>query len=215
MDIYSVDDTNPAQPKAKTLLGTLTETFEIPYRPSSDSVHCPGGQQWYSKSDNQCYHGFAVPVTFDFSDQQISLPSKIAVGVAYNTETAGPSPLGPKPCDNPATNNNADCPYDSLNISTYGDVFFNFDGALPLASSVIDPNGIFVNYINPANACNKATTPGVFEDDTTPSNGEPATETCFTGYHPELQISAKCGHDGLPKCPRLIGSGEPPKGSGG
>ena len=48
MNIYAVDDSNPALPKAAGLLGTQTSTFQVPYRPSSDPVHCgpngsPGG----------------------------------------------------------------------------------------------------------------------------------------------------------------------------
>ncbi|MBV8053946.1 MAG: hypothetical protein JO071_01760 [Deltaproteobacteria bacterium] len=212
MNIYQVDESNQAQPKAGAMIGSVTSTFQIPYRPSSNTTRCPDGQRWYDPADGNCYHGLAVPLTFDFSRQHISLPSEIVVGVAFNTETAGPTPLGPKSCDSPTFNNNADCPYDSLNISTYGDVFTNFDGTKPanhpLVSSVIDPNGIFVNYIIPANACNKTITPGVLEDDTVPNNGEPASETCFTGYHPELEIRALCGGPHLPRCPSVVG-GQP------
>src|SRR5439155_11274316 len=98
MNIYTVDDTNPAQPKAGTLLGTATQTFQIPYRPSSDTVHCPDGERWYSARDNTCYHGIATPITFDFTSQHISVPTnsltnqnQIVVGISYNTTTAGPN----------------------------------------------------------------------------------------------------------------------------
>jgi len=215
MNIYAVDTTNPAQPRAGTLLTTQTTTFQIPYRPSSDPVHCgaggtPGGdgKKWYSSSDNRCYHGLAVPIVFDFTDQPpVSLPSRVAIGISFNTTTAGPAPLGPKPC----SSTGAGCPYDSLNVSAYGDVFSNFDGGLPVSSSVIDPNGIFFNYISPANACNKSIATGIFQDDTVPNNGEPATETCFTGNHPELEIRAECGRPGEPRCPAITGgkAGQP------
>jgi hypothetical protein len=208
MNVYTVDDSDPAQPKAGSKIGSLTQTFQIPYRPSEDLVHCPKGHSWYSKQDDQCYTGLATPITFDFSDQQISLPSQIAIGVAFNTTTAGPEPLGARPCTATAEG----CPYDSLNISTHGDVFFNFDDALPVASSVIDPNGIFVNNIGPGE-CNPAATapsPGMFLDDTRPDNGEPVIETCWTGYHPEFKISAFCGTGGLPRCPSLIGGSTSP-----
>src|SRR5229473_8241684 len=33
MNIYTVDDTNPAQPKAGAALGPVTENLQIPYRP--------------------------------------------------------------------------------------------------------------------------------------------------------------------------------------
>ncbi len=209
MNIYAVDTSNPAVPKAGALITTQTTTFQIPYRPSSDAVHCgpsgtPGGdgKQWYNPVDNRCYHGLAVPIVFDFTGQSpVSLPSEVVVGVSFNTTDAGPAPLGQKPC----STTSAGCPYDSLNVSTYGDVFSNFDGALPLSSSVLDPNGIFVNYISNANACNRSTTPGVLEDDTVPNNGEPATELCFTGYHPEIEIDGVCGRFGQPRCPSMIG----------
>ena len=170
----------------------------------------PGGngQQWYSPAENRCYHGLAVPITFDFTSQAVALPSEISVGVSFNTTDAGPTPLGQKQC----RTSTAGCPYDSLNVSTYGDVFSNFDGALPLVSSVIDPNGIFFNYISTANACNQSTTPGAFEDDTVPNNGEPASESCFTGYHPEIEIDAECGRPGQPRCPNIIGGQAPPRG---
>jgi hypothetical protein len=214
MNIYTVDDTNPAQPKAGTLLGTVTQTFQIPYRPSSNTVRCASGQQWYSSKDGQCYHGLAVPITFDFASKKISLPSQIVVGVAFNTTSAGPHPLGPLPCRSTAQG----CPYDSLNVSTDGDVFFAAgatSGGSPTAASVIDPNGIFFNYISTANACNKATMTGVLADDTVPNNGEPATELCFTGLHPELNIRMNCGKEDQPRCPSLIGGqAEQPQGEG-
>jgi hypothetical protein len=207
MNIYNINDSNPAQPKAGVLLGTVTTTFQIPYRPSSDTLHCPDGTHWYSAIDNTCYHGIAAPITFDFTNQHISLPSQVVVGVAFNTTHAGPNPIGPHPCNVTSQG----CPYDSLNVSADGDVFFvAFPGATsggsPSAASVIDPNGVFVNYISTAGSCNPATTtPGVLEDDTIPNNGEPTTEACWTGQHPELIIRAKCGDDGEPRCPAIIG----------
>jgi hypothetical protein len=218
MNIYALDDANPAQPKAGPPLGTVTKTFQIPYRPSADPAHCPGGTHWYNAADQTCYNGIATPITFDFSNQHIAIPANpatpaqaagIVVGISYNTTSAGPSPIGPKPC----TSTVQGCPYDSLNVSTDGTVFFGQRGNpaqyyTPTGASVIDPNGIFFRYISTANACNKATTLGVFEDDTLPANGEPSTETCFTGYHPELIIRAQCGADGEPRCPAIIG-GQP------
>ena len=215
MNIYAVDNSNSAQPKAAAgpPLATVTQTFDIPYRPSSDTAHCPGvapdqlGQQWFNPKDGQCYHGLAKAITFDFAGKKLSLPSQILVGIAFNTTDAGPSPIGDKPCRHTAQG----CPYDSLNVSTDGDVFFGAGataGGFPTASSVLDPNGIFFNYISnsgPPNTCNKTTPTGTLVDDTTPSNGEPATETCFTGYHPELIIRAKCGDDDQALCPAVIG----------
>jgi hypothetical protein len=208
MNIYTVDNTNPAQPKAGALLGTVTQTFQIPYRPSSDSVDCPSGQQWYNPKDGRCYHGFASPITFDFTNKEIVLPSQIVVGIAFNSTHYGPSPLGEgKPCFSTGQG----CPYDSLNVSTDGTVFFGANatsGGSPTAASVIDPNGIFFNYVTNT-GCGTAT-PGTLEDDTLPNNGEPTTETCFTGYHPQLQIMAHCGDDHNAACPAVVGGNNPP-----
>ena len=200
MNIYAVDNTNPAKPKAGALLATVAQTFDIPYRPSSDTVHCDG-TAWFNPKDGQCYHGLAKAITFDFAGKHLSLPSQILVGIAFNSTHYGPSPLGEsKACFHTPQG----CPYDSLNVSTDGDVFFGSG----TASSVRDPNGIFFNYVinsGPPNTCNATTPTGTLADDTTPSNGEPATETCFTGYHPELIIRAKCGADDQPLCPAVIG----------
>ena len=197
MNIYAVDDTNSAKPKAGPLLATVTQTFDIPYRPSSDTGHCDG-TAWFNPKDGNCYHGLAKAITFDFSGKKLSLPSQVLVGVAFNSTHYGPSPLGEgKSCFHTTQG----CPYDSLNVSTDGDVFFGFGSA----SSVLDPNGIFFNWVSTANACNAATPTGTFADDTVPNNGEPATENCFTGQHPELIVRAKCGSDDQALCPAVIG----------
>jgi hypothetical protein len=189
----------------------VTQTFQIPYRPSSDTRHCPSGEQWYNPRNGQCYTGLAVPITFDFSHQnintqKISTPGQVVVGIAFNTTSAGPHPLGNKPCRSTAPG----CPYDSLNVSTDGDVYTSAGSS----SSLIDPNGVFFNYISTANACNTSTAPGVLEDDTMPTNGEPAAEFCWTGFHPELQITAHCGDAGNAACPSVVGGQSVPTPSG-
>lgn len=206
LNIYSVDDANPAQPKAGTKLATVTQTFQIPYRPSSDTVHCPSGEQWYDPRTKQCNRGLAAPIAFDLSYQHLTLPGQVLIGVAYDTTHYGPHPIGATAACYHTTQG---CPYDSLNVSTDGTVFFGAfppgatSGGTPNASSVIDPNGVFFNYyVN--TGCGTAK-PGVFEDDTLPNNGEPKTETCFTGYHPQIRIWARCGTDGLALCPPVIG----------
>jgi hypothetical protein len=202
MTIYAVDDSNPAKPKAGAQLATTTQTFSIPYRPSSDTAHCPSGQQWYNPNTGQCYHGLAHPIAFDFGKQKLTLPSQIVVGISFNSTHYGPVPLGETQACFHTTQG---CFYDSLNVSTDGSVFFGANatsGGSPTASSVLDPNGIFFNYY--INTGCGAATPGTLQDDTLPNNGEPATEACFTGYHPELRIEAQCKGDG-PACPATVG----------
>jgi hypothetical protein len=168
-------------------VATVTQTFDIPYRPSSDTA-CPDHKAWYSTADGTCDHGIAVPITFDFSSQKVPLPSEVIVGVAFNTSHYGPSPLGEQSCY--ATD--AGCPYDALNVSTYGAVYYPPAGTL--VSSIFDLNGIFVNYTSAANSCSGSATPEVLADDT----------PCNTDWHPELEIKAHCGGSGLP-CPSHIG----------
>ena len=206
MNIYAVDNSNAAKPKAGALLATVTQTFDIPYRPSSDTGHCDG-TAWFNPKDGNCYHGLAKAITFDFSGKNLSLPSQILVGVAFNSTHYGPSPLGEaKACFHTPQG----CPYDSLNVSTDGTVFFAAGattGGSPTAASVVDPNGIFFNYATSNGQCGPSdtVTPGVLADDTVPNNGEPATENCFTGLHPELIVRAKCGSDDQALCPAVIG----------
>jgi hypothetical protein len=115
--VYAVQGTATA-PAPGALLGTVTETFDIPYRPSSTPAQCNNdGQKWYSKKDNTCYRGLAVPVMVNFSGLHIPVPTddRIILTVSYNTTHYGPNPIGESTsCFGTA----AGCPYDSLNIST-------------------------------------------------------------------------------------------------
>lgn len=59
------------------LLGTVTQTFSIQYRPEVFS-----------------FSGIAQNVTFDLSGLGLTLPETFIYGVAYNTQSHGYSPLG-------------------------------------------------------------------------------------------------------------------------
>lgn len=91
-----------------TLLGTLTQTFSIPYRPSADPT-CVGMNAGKWKAANgTCYNGFASTITFDLRSMNIKLPDDVlAFDVSYNTRTHGPVPIG------------VTGPYDSLNVGVY------------------------------------------------------------------------------------------------
>ncbi len=84
-------------------LKTVTQTFNIPYRPSATPTDCGNATQWYNASTDTCQNGYNVPVTFDLGD--VTLPDQIVFGVEYNTHTAGYAPIG-------STGD-----YDSLNVS--------------------------------------------------------------------------------------------------
>lgn len=86
-----------------SLIATDTQNFNIPYRPSSTAA-CGG--TGYVASDGQCYHGVAYNISFNFSSQNIVLPSDVVYGIAYNTDHFGYSPLG-----------GSNSPADSLNVA--------------------------------------------------------------------------------------------------
>ena len=147
-------------------IATVTETFDIPYRPSADNVNCSGGT-WYSSSDGACYNGFATNITFDFSSQAVTLPDSVIYGISYNTSNYGYSPLG------------VSGPYDSLNV-----------GLAPAVSvgSQVNPGKVFLNSTWSGAYCDKGTAgTGRFRLD---SPGDEASDACWTGSVPAVQFVA-------------------------
>jgi hypothetical protein len=173
LKIYAIIDVGGV-PTQGSLLGTVTKSFDIPYRPSADPVRCsatPG--KWYSEKDKVCYNGLAVPIEFDFSSQRIAVPDRVIIGVAYNSSHYGPAPVGEATA---CYTSSGGCPYDSLNVST--------DGAGARIGSVIDPNGIFINYVFPSSYCQ----PHVYTGNTMQLDN---TGACWTGFHPQIEVSSK------------------------
>lgn len=76
-------------------IATMTQTFAIPYRPSS--ISGGDGETWNGTS-----HGLANNITFTFAGEL--LPSTAVFGIAYNTDTWGYAPVG------------STGPVDSLNV---------------------------------------------------------------------------------------------------
>jgi hypothetical protein len=73
------------------LLGSVTQTFAVPYRPVGYSAN-----------------GIAFNVTFNFASLGIVLPDHVVYGLAFNTQTHGYSPTG------------VSGPYNSLNFAVNG-----------------------------------------------------------------------------------------------
>ena len=180
VNLYSVTSTfssvyGEAVPTPLALIGSITQPFTIPYRPSvtpscgnntADGYSYP--TQWYDSSDNACYNGIAIPITVDFSGSHIRVPqnNELILAVSFNTTNEGPSPIGVTACNSTS----GGCPYDSLNISTDGN---GPTGLTNGVGSVLDYNGIFVDYTVDANACSGNTAVGVLALDA----------PCSTGYH--------------------------------
>ena len=129
-NVYAVNNPGP-NPTVGALLTTKTQTFNIPYRPSADPG-CGSGGQW--SVGGNCFNGFAVPITFDFTNAalQTPLPAQVIWTVAFNTTTHGYNPIGAAACG-------SNCPYDSLNVGL-NDVAPN-----PSVGTDTNPDGAFWN----------------------------------------------------------------------
>jgi hypothetical protein len=99
------------------LLGTVTQTFAIPYRPSADPVNCTGANagKWFDSASSTCFNGYATTITFDLSSLQLTLPDQLIFGIAYNTTHYGYAPIGEAA---PCYSSPGGCGYDSLNVGT-------------------------------------------------------------------------------------------------
>ena len=173
LNVYAVIDI-AGIPTRGALLATKTRTFEIPYRPSADPARCPATPgKWFSERDNVCYNGLAVPIEFDLGDLRVPVPARAIIGVAYNSTHYGYQPIGEGA---PCFTSSGGCPYDSLNVST--------DGNGASVGSVIDPNGIFINYVITSQYCQPHADQGnTIQLDTGPN--------CWTGFHPQISVESK------------------------
>jgi hypothetical protein len=95
-----------------SLIGTATQTFAIPYRPSADAVHCGGGK-WYERSSATCFNGKAVTVVFNLKHLHIVLPDEVIFGIAFNTTHYGYRPVGESAA---CFSSSGGCGYDWLGI---------------------------------------------------------------------------------------------------
>jgi hypothetical protein len=171
LNVYAVIDV-AGVPTRGALLATVSKTFDIPYRPSVNTVKCTGGR-WYSEKEDVCYNGLAVPIEFDLSRLRVAVPAKVIVGVAYNSTHYGYAPIGEATT---CYSSSGGCPYDSLNVGT--------DGAGARIGSVTDPNGIFINYVRPTDYCQ----PHVYQGDIMQLDN---TAGCWAGFHPQIEVTSE------------------------
>jgi hypothetical protein len=169
---------NPgANNRAGSLIATTTQTFDVPYRPSSDNVNCSGGR-WLDGAQG-CFNGLAVNVTFDFNSQQVKLPDTVVYGIAYNTSHYGPQPIGDGAS---CFASSGGCPYDSLNIALAPSVTV---GSKPF------PNTLYQNAVFAGDYCDNGL------DGVGAMRLDSVTSACWTGFIPAVQISASnAGGDG-------------------
>jgi hypothetical protein len=165
-NVYSPGANNTAG----ALLGSRTQTFQVPYRPSSDNVRCTGGR-WFDGPQG-CFNGLAANITFNFSSQQLALPDTAVFGITYNTSHYGPHPIGQSPA---CYSSSAGCPYDSLNI-----------GLAPVVKvgSKPFPNTVYQNAVFAGDYCdNGLAGVGTMRLDS-------PTVACWAGYVPAVKFVA-------------------------
>jgi len=173
LNVYSVGSGN----SVGALAASQTQTFNIPYRPSADSVNCTGDQagEWYSATDHSCYNGFATPISFNLSG---TLPNPAIISVAYNTSDYGYAPYGDVTA---CHSTSGGCGYDSLNVAlTDPDSVPSI--VAPSVGSDPQPNNVYAYAAGSYGYCDGA-------GDTGPTNVFRETAACWTGYQPMFKVT--------------------------
>ena len=108
-----------------TLVGSVTQTFAIPFRPSAD---CTGNfvGKWFDPISRTCLNGLANNVTFNLGG--LTVPDQVIFGIAYNTTHYGYAPLGEGA---PCYTGPGGCGYDSLNVGLADPGSYNTVGSNP------------------------------------------------------------------------------------
>jgi hypothetical protein len=168
-NVYAVNgDDSPG-----TLIGSVTHTFNIPYRPSANYTRCSGTDagKWWHRRSNTCFNGKATLIKFSMGN--IALPSKAIVSLAYNTTHYGYQPYGEDtPCYQAAVAdpNAGGCGYDSLNVGL---------AAPPSVGSDPLPDDAYLNSSWTGAYCSGPA--GTFRLDT----------GCWTGFQPAIKVRAR------------------------
>jgi hypothetical protein len=159
------------------LIGSITKTFKMPYRPSQNNKRCTGTHAgaYYVGTVGECFHGKLFKIFFTLS--KVTLPAKAILSVAYNTSDFGTEPQRPK---SPACEPN--CPYDSLNVGLTEPP--NELAPTPVAPSVgTDPQ--------PADAYHNSAWSGNYCDGGAGGTGTFRLDAgCWTGYQPLFAVKA-------------------------
>lgn len=178
-NIYAVG----AGDTAGALLGTDTQTFQVPYRPSADASCGTTGDfayGWTTDGGTDCFNGIASNVTFNFSPQNLTLPGTVIFGVQYNTTDYGPHPLG----------GSESAPVDSLNVAVSQD-----PTDVSVGSDTI-PGADFLDSVTAGSYCdNGVGGTGTFrlDDSTGACTGQDAVNTpppsATTNYVPAVELT--------------------------
>ena len=155
------------------LLATQTQTFNIPYRPST-SPSCTGTSRpadFVDPVSGVCVPGLANEITFNVP-AGVTVPSPAIFTVAFNTTSYGYAPYGTGTACHATV---LGCGYDSLNVIT------DSSGGVSVGS-YYDPNGLFQNASVARNYCSD-TNPGVLRLDTGAG--------CWTNEQMQIQVTKR------------------------
>ena len=88
LNLYNVGPSN----SVGSLIKSVTQTFQIPYRPSADNVNCTGADagKWFDGT--ACVNGLGAPITFNLAGQGVTLPNNVIVSLVYNTSSLRAEP---------------------------------------------------------------------------------------------------------------------------
>jgi LPXTG-motif cell wall-anchored protein len=101
--VTHVGGVSTGAPVLGAVLKTVSGTFTIPYRPSTDAtcVTTAAPTGWRDSAGN-CKNGFGFVISFNMAG--FVVPDEIVYGISYNTMSYGAAPIG------------VTGPYDSLNV---------------------------------------------------------------------------------------------------
>lgn len=171
LNVYKVGPGN----SVGRLIGAVTKTQSVPYRPSASLGRCTGPNlgKWYSSRDGNCYNGKVANVRFNLGD--LELPEQAIISVEFNTTHYGYEPVGESA---PCYTEPGGCGYDSLNVGLAPNP--------PTIGSNPAPLDGYLNSLTASNYCDEgAGGTGTFRFD--PSD----SECDYEDYHPALQVIAR------------------------
>jgi hypothetical protein len=152
------------------LIGTVTHTFGLPYRPSANYTKCFGADdgKWFDRTTQTCYNGRAFTLKLKLGS--LDLPETAIISVAYNTTHSGYSPIGEGAA---CFTGDGGCGYDGLNVGT-GD-------SPATVGTQPQPDDAYFNSTQGSQYCDGgAAGTGSFRLDA----------GCWTGVQPAFQVSA-------------------------
>jgi hypothetical protein len=162
--------------EAGRLVGAVTHTYDIPYRPSANYTKCSGSDagKWYSTRDAKCNNGKAFRITASLGG--LDLPEKAIISVEYDTTHHGYEPIGEGAS---CFSTSAGCGYDSLNVGV-GDGNTSTPVGEPTVGTQPTPDDAYVNGSGAGAYCDGSLGTGTFRLDA----------GCWTGFQPLFKVTA-------------------------